>query len=502
MRALWAAIAFCILCTAFAPRPADAATWHKAETASFRVYSSGSKRYLRKLAVTLEDFDALLRVITGLDDELPPDKFDLYLVNKSKDLRRYTALADTVAGYYTATPTGTAAFSARSNIRAGKTSRQWAFSSQQVMFHEYAHHFMLRYFPYSYPRWYSEGFAEYVSTAHFKKKRITVGDFSLGRVASLKGLKWLPMDVLMSPVNIPLEGRALQVFYAQSWLLTHYLTRSPKRSLQLTAFLKLRPTPESLEGAIQTAFGVGSAGLEKELKAYFDGTGERSTITYYKRKAPADIPVTITRLPDSADDVLLIEAKLAIGVEEPFHSALLSDVEAAKAKHPGDRDTLRTWAHAHILYGDLMAGRSALEALVVADPQDALCHYLLGMSFMREAYEGQGKQADTFDIMAKARRHFTRAFKLDNAHYPTLYHYYLTLRQPTSEANERVLEEAEFLAPQVAEIRYTLADMWADRDSEEHRAAAIRLLRLLASNPHGGIVAGMASQRLRSLNSE
>lgn len=506
MRIIWALASACGVLAAFASVPARAATWHKAETDSFRVYASGSKRDLRKLAVTLEDFDALLRKLTGLERDPPPDKFDLYLVRKTKDLRQFTRLPDTVGGYYTATPTGTAAFAARTNIRAGKTSQQWTFSSQQVLFHEYAHHFTLRYFPYSYPRWYSEGFAEYVSTAQFKKKRITVGDFSLGRVASLKRLKWLPMDVLMSPENIPLEGKAIEVFYAQSWLLTHYLTRSPKRSPQLTAFLKLRPTPEDLESAIQDAFGVGSAGLEKELKAYFDGTGERNTITYYNRKAPADIPVTITRLPDSADDVLLLSAKLAIGVEEPFRSGLLSDIEAAKAKHPGDRDTLRTWAHAQVLYGNLMAGRTALEALVEADPQDALCHYLLGMSYMREAGAGAGAQAGAdaqagaLDTLSKARRQFTRAFKHDNAHYPTLYHYYLTLPQPTNEANERVLEEAEYLAPQVAEIRYELADMWADREGEDYRTAAIRLMRILASNPHGGVIAGMAAQRLRSLD--
>jgi hypothetical protein len=502
MRTLWAVIAFCALFGAFSLRPADAATWHKAETASFRVYSSGSKRDLRKLAITLEDFDALLRIITGLNGDPPPDKFDLYLVKKSKDLRRYTALADTVGGYYSATPTGTAAFSARSSIRAGKTSRQWAFSSQQVLFHEYAHHFMLRYFPFSYPRWYSEGFAEYVSTARFTKKYIEFGDFSLGRVATLQRFKWLPILDLMAPVPGPLNETETQVFYAQSWLLTHYLMRSPKRSVQLPEYIKLTPGPEDLEDAILAAFGVDSAALAKEVKDYFGGKGEQVTLTRYNRKAAVDIPVKITQLPDSAEDVLLISAKLNLGIDRPFHQPLLSDVEAIKKQYPDDRDAARIWAHAQTLYGDLMAGRSALVALVEADPQDALCHYLLGMSFMREAYGGEGKQADIFDIMAKARRHFTRAFKLDNAHYPTLYHYYLTLPQPTSEANERVLEEAEFLAPQVAEIRYTLADMWADRDSEQHRLAAIRLLRLLASNPHGGVVASLASTRLRSLIGE
>ena len=50
------------------------------------------------------------------------------------------------------------------------TGTDGVFTGQLVLFHEYAHHFMLQYAPAAYPAWYVEGFAEVVSTASFERK--------------------------------------------------------------------------------------------------------------------------------------------------------------------------------------------------------------------------------------------------------------------------------------------------------------------------------------------
>lgn len=479
--------------------PAWGAKWHMAETDSFRIYSSGSTRDLRKLAQTLEDFDGLLRFLTGLEADPPPNKFDLYLVKKGKTLRRYTGLEDSVYGYYTATPTGTAAFSSRSRKRAGDPSKNWSFSSQQVLFHEYAHHFMLRHFPYAYPPWYVEGFAEYVSTVQIKDTQFIVGDFALGRAYSLAYGKKLALKTIMSPLKRTLEGDERSQFYAQSWLLTHYLFRHPVHAKQLPDFLKMKPSPDTLEEAVETAFGVTIEDLERTLENYGSKKGERMTVSTFSRPKPDDIDVAITRLPKSADDALLLSVKLDIGINEPFQALALKDADALKTRYPKDYLALRTWAHAQILYGAPLAGRSVLEDLAGQYPQDAKLRYYLGMSYVQDAYAAQDANTDPFDALAAARKHFVKAYALNKAHYPTLYYYYLSLPKPASDADARTLEEAEFLAPQVAEIRFNLAQLWLSRDVEQKRVAAVRLLRILASDPHGGLIAQLSIAHLKAL---
>ena len=39
------------------------------------------------------------------------------------------------------------------------------FTPDLVLHHEYAHHFMLQYFPAIYPGWYTEGFAELIGSS-------------------------------------------------------------------------------------------------------------------------------------------------------------------------------------------------------------------------------------------------------------------------------------------------------------------------------------------------
>lgn len=483
------------------PAMANAKTWRVAETQSFRVYSAGSEKKLKQLTIKLQQFDQLLRVITDLKADTPPDKFDIYLVKKSADIRRFTALGKNVSGFYRATPTGTAAFALRSSSSAGDTSKIWSLTSQQVLFHEYAHHFMLRYFPYPYPPWYVEGFAEYVSTAQFKDDVVLVGDYSRGRGFAIATQRWLPMETLLSPTRPDLSDTQTGLFYAQSWLLTHYLLRDPERQKKMHAFLAKFSTAQTLEADFKATFNISLKQLAKDLRGYMKGRGGGMTMSGFDRSSLRDVDVAIATLPASADDVLLLEAKLNLGVDSGHAEALLEALTKAAEKHGEDLLTQRTLAQAQIIFGTTDAARARLNSLAQTHPGDAKTRFLLGLSYFVDARKAPQDSAAMATALQNAKRHFAQAYERDSAHYPTLYYYYSALPQPVSLDERRTLEEAAFLAPQVHEIRFDLAKMWAYEGSETETLAARKILKILSNDPHGGPIAVAASAVLKDLNS-
>ena len=82
--------------------PAFAAVWREAETAHFRIISSGDEKGLLKFAERLEYFHTLLRLATGANEaNRPVVKVRVYLVPSLGDVKRLYGNSDSdVAGFY------------------------------------------------------------------------------------------------------------------------------------------------------------------------------------------------------------------------------------------------------------------------------------------------------------------------------------------------------------------------------------------------------------------
>ncbi|HYJ53272.1 MAG TPA: hypothetical protein VEW04_08870, partial [Allosphingosinicella sp.] len=187
------------------------AEWRRAESPNFVLYGTISEARLRERILLLEDFDRLMRLVTNVSVPPAPNKLHVYIVEGPEDLRKVHAVPAGIAGFYTATPDGIAAVvDARSEM------------GNEVLFHEYAHHFMMQYAANAYPAWYVEGFAEYFMTVRFTPRKIDVGNFSQGRVYSLTEAPWLPTEQVLYGNPQSMTGQAMDAFYAQSWLVVHW----------------------------------------------------------------------------------------------------------------------------------------------------------------------------------------------------------------------------------------------------------------------------------------
>jgi tetratricopeptide (TPR) repeat protein len=462
------------------------ARWLEAETPHFTVYSDGTEAKLREFARLLEDYDALLRLLTGTPAEAAPTRLRVYLVRGPGALREVRDVPSTVAGMYVAAPGGSAAFAIRRD-----SGGEFGIEGEDVVLHEYAHHFMTQHYPYAYPAWYVEGFAEYLMTADFSPTRIEIGRFAPNRGIWLAQRQWISAEDLLTKRVGELRGDDRAMFYAQAWLAVHYINRTPGKLAALRAYLKAlgagTPAPE----AFRAGFGTDFAGFQRELRRY---AGGRMTYTAFDRAAAAAAaPLTLRALPPAADDLLLPLASLRAGVGERWKAERLAQVRRDAARHPGDAFAERVLALAEAQLGDPAAAIGVADRLLARDPADP--EALLAKA---TALAGQARDAaDPRAALAQARQHFVRANKAAPNQVPILYGYALAQLQG-GRPNRNILDVlllCRRLAPQVTEIGLLTAHVAMTQGEFE---AAENILRPIAYNPHGSELAAAAMRMIEA----
>lgn len=379
--------------------------WRRAESPHFVLYGEQSERALRERILLLEDFGRLLRAMARVDNTPAPNRLHIYILGSERELRSIRNLPPGAGGFYTATVEGIGAFVDGSSSRGN-----------ELLFHEYAHHFMLQHGPLAYPAWYVEGFAEYFMTARFTPRMIEIGAASIGRAQMVLNGRWLPIaQILSGPSVFRLSREERAQFYAQSWLLTHYLQHSGASSR--AGRLSRRGAARDPVAALAGATRLTPAQLESELRRYIGD--RRIPVLRMQQGEPQAPPVTVATLSPGADAVIADAATLRIGVGAAYRKSMLTRLRAAMVRFPNDPFVQRTLAHAEALYGDGAAADRLLEPLLAAHPNDAELMYLKGRRYLAEAERPDASP----DAARTARDWFGRAHRADGNHYQTLYRY-------------------------------------------------------------------------------
>lgn len=450
------------------------AKWLEARSPNFIVYSDGGEDGLRRSVQQLEDYDHLLRTLTGTTAPPSANPLKVYLVSSNEKLRQVANVPPAVLGFYQARVGGTAVFAVRGD-RPG-------LGGEEVLFHEYAHHFAARYYPAYYPAWYSEGFAEYVMTAQLLSDRVEIGRYNPGRAITLLRGQWFPVERIFADRLSGLSREQVAQFYAESWLIVHYLFAAPERREALTRyFASLHRGGDEAE-AFKMAFGIDHQGFETELKRYMNG---RIAYGVIARPAGADVTVAVRSLSPAADDLLLPHAALMLGIADPaLESRTIATIRTAAARYPDDLYAQRVLARAEINSGDRAAGVVMIDRLLQAAPGDAELLYFRGVA---DFYSGRKDAAIRDARFAAARPWFARATEADPAYYTALYRLAQTA-PPTATASDETLADlmkAHELAPLVGDIAIDAATVLISR--HRYREAEGALLPI-ATNPHGGTV--------------
>ena len=474
-----ALILFATLLICFAS-PARAA-WLRAESPHFIIYSESGEARLRAQVGELEDFHRLLRQLTATADPPGTPKLRIYMISGTNQLRQiWPGSGGGIAGFYAASPEGIFA------VVDSSDGRGWG-GRNETLFHEYAHHFMLQHFPAVYPQWYIEGFAEYLATARFEADSIEYGRFNPARATWLADRSgWIPLEQLLFTNPERLEERSMSQYYAQSWLLVHYLLRDGRRMRQLNDYLVAVSGGRSPREAFEQSFGTTVSQVQRQLMAY--SSGGMSFTRLGRPGGGQATAVELEHMPASANDLLLLDASMSSGVQTPGDD-IIRRVRRETGAAP-DAFAKRVLARAEALYGDAAAAERLLTELLATNPNDAELLYLMGMRHLRSGRADEPNRAAHFRT---AQRWFGRAHRADENHYPTLYRYAESLSHDPavllSENTTNILLLAQQIAPQVHVLRLSAANLlirrgrWADAEA---------MLLPLAAHSHAGAMTRIA----------
>lgn len=276
--------------------PLHAATWYRARTAHFVMYSDGDPKALRTLAQKAQKFEAVLndRYKAVFDPDTPP--IDIYVLRSQENVAKLMGGSKTTAGFYKPDTEGSIILSNREGA-----SSELDLDRDSTLFHEYTHYFMLHNFVSAYPAWFTEGFAELLATVEFPAK----GGYEIGRPPKYRayGLFMgtpIPITAIVGESSFSGNAEQLDFRYGRSWLLTHMLVFGTERKGQIDAYLKLVNTGTAFSDAAQQAFGDLTK-LDKELDKYRSGR-----LTYYKLEMPpSEAPEPVIEQLDAVETQLI-----------------------------------------------------------------------------------------------------------------------------------------------------------------------------------------------------
>jgi len=489
-RAIWAAVFFCVAAN---PAVANDGRWRRAESEHFVVFSDGSESGLRDATQTLEDFHGALETLTrtaGTEDST--FKLEIYLLEDRASLRIVRpGTSEGILGFYRTSAEHMAAFLVYNN--------NFDVDAREVLMHEYAHHFMLHRFPAAYPRWYTEGWAEFVSTTEIRDRRAIVGtpserlNFLVEANASgiamrtprnLFSVNLLPIDQLLAPDRFPqrhTDPEFVHRFYSTSWLAASLIANRPELAQGLTNYVRaLGEGADPLE-SFEPAFGMSRADFSSAMSTYIRAGSAR---VMGVSLPAAQASVQIARLPASMDDLLLRVARMKLRIaldEEP--DELAEVVNRAAARYPNDPFVVKAAARVALMSNDAARARALLEPLVAAS-DDAEALLLLGLTYSSEAAREGQTPAAAGEAIRTARRYWARGFRATPDYFPILFLYASSFgggAQPMTPDQLDVMARALYLAPQADDIRFAYAEA-ALRAGRYNEAADT--LRPLLHTPH------------------
>jgi hypothetical protein len=475
-----------------------AADWRKFETAHFIIYSESDDKHVNDFATGLERIDGLMRMATGLPMDSDVVKVRIYEMADDGDVEAALGIHNSgIAGFYSSNILGPYAVTLRKAYAA-----EGDFTAELVLHHEYAHHFMLQYFPGTYPAWYTEGFAELIGSS----KTLPDGRIGYGFPAKhRRDIYWRDMrDVLLMPPE-KLEDFDL---YGQGWAMTHFLTFSKERSQQLRQYLAALTAGRTPSEAA-SAFGD-LAKLNREAHAYLlSGSFEYRPVTVPIKqpvfeKASSVGPAEAALIPETIafndEDLSSIRKADDREHERKRRDQIANRVRAKAAQFPNDPYALTLLAQVENQAGNKQAASVATERLLSIQPSnvDGMVLKSMLMSDAAEKLNGDAR----IERATEARHLALAANKADADNpltYVAFYRSYPASGQDAPQGAVEGLVAAVEKLPSNTNVRELLVDEFA---KEGRFADAIATLMPIANDPHDSPMRQAAREKMAVLKAK
>jgi tetratricopeptide (TPR) repeat protein len=472
------------------------AEWLEASSDHFVIYSDQDDMAARRFAERLERFHGAMAHVFAKQQNKPgpSNRVTVFVVSSAAKVRRVAGMDNRyVAGAYI--PRAGASVALIPTLRNASASQ---LTGETILFHEYAHHFMIAGLTArAYPRWFTEGFAEFFAGVRFEKD----GGVLLGAPANFRGAELayareVPMRTLLSfDGGVKDAQSSYDSFYGQSWVLFHYLQMAPERAGQLAKYQRQLATGHAALEAAETAFG--SLGqLEREMDAYMKR--RRLSAMAVPATALSIGPITVRELRRGEAAMMPTMIESRVGVDDKEARELVPEARRVAALYPDDPAVLAALAEAEFDAGNDDAAIAAADRALAIDPKQINAHIQKGFALFHKVESGALPKESWKDV----RQQFIKANGVENDHPIPLVRFYLTyLKQgelPTKNAIAG-LEWAMQLAPFDGALRWLVAQQMV---SDERYEDAVQVLGPLAYSPHPGEHTDAARQLLKDVEAK
>ncbi len=258
---------FFLLALTLSTLPVRAQNWVEVRSPHFSVVTDAGERRGREVALRFEQMRSVFGTLILRKAVSIPVPVQVVAFRNTKGLRQFVPLWKgkpiEVAGLYLGSDD-------RNFILLDLSSEgRW-----ETVFHEYAHMLLDANYP-STQLWFDEGFAQYYSTIRITNKEVQIGapPETVGYV--FRQNRFLPVVDLFSvhhqSGDYNESGGRRNMFYAQSWLLVHYLFDHKKLEQTGKYFDLVQNQKVPVPDAIRRAFDMEPKQLDRILEDYYRG---------------------------------------------------------------------------------------------------------------------------------------------------------------------------------------------------------------------------------------
>ena len=341
--------------------------WVEVQSPHFSVVTDAGEKRGRETAVKFEQMRAVFGAMLAKAKVNLPVPMQIIAFRNTKELRQFAPL-------FHGKPTQVAGLFQSGGDRNFILLDMSVEDPWTVVFHEYAHELMNGNLKADVQAWFEEGFAEYFSSIEVDGKeaklgaRVPPGDLEALQQYGL--MKVSDLFRVQHDSRTYNEGDRRSTFYAESWLIVHYLydTRQiPKVGIYFDAIdQKL-----TVEDAIQKAFGMPAAQFDKTIRNYLSA----GRIHYMKIATPPGIETTgYVTAPMTAVNAKAVLADAHLHSPD-YQEKAVHEFEEVLAAEPNNAAALRGLGYAALRKSDFEHAGDYFHRAVQADSKDARVYY-------------------------------------------------------------------------------------------------------------------------------
>ena len=426
-------LAVAILRLAVPARAADQAQWLRISSDHFIVYTDAGEKKGHDVAARFEQMRAMYGTLLGQHKLRMSEPMEIIAFKSDKDFAQ-------VAPMKGGQPITAPAFWLTGEDRIFVVLNLFEPDSWRAVEHQFAHYFLTYNYPPTQP-WFDEGFAEYFSSINFTASKTQIGaDPTLSPLyqtdilddqTQVSGLKshteilnapaWLTLPDLFGMKNRVVngqEGTHQTLFYAESWMLVHYLINQHKLEQTGTYFDLVENQKLPVEQAIQQAYGMTVAQLDKAVKDYFHSLKPLFDAMWASKQPNPPVTANVVYelpLPLEMDDVgsshtevalpeaQALIAEMELRIPERRAQALQQLQQLAADEKTTSAALYRALAWAHVLKGETSEAFENLQSALGLNPTDPWARFGLAEASYHSGEKGAKVQglANTMHSLQK-----------------------------------------------------------------------------------------------------